>query len=178
MSFNINLDLNSVMYYLTSPDIQQRLFFVKIGFFALSGILSGVIVYVILTSHYMQWLFVDNIWEFITFRPLGLKRITRTWNKVLRRLETGLESEYKLAVIEADDILEATLKRMGYSGATLEERLEKLTSAILSNIEDVRKAHQIRNNIIRTPDFRLNFAEARNTLDIYRQAFDSLQILT
>lgn len=174
---NLNIDFNTIIPFLTSPDILQRLFWVKIGFFALTGIFLGAIIYVLLTSHYLQWLFAENVWEFFTFRPFGAKKITRTWNKVLRRLETGLESDYKLAVIEADDMLESSLKRMGYAGATLEERLEKITPAILPNIEEVRGAHQIRNNIIHSPDYRLNFDEARNTLDVYRQAFNSLQIL-
>jgi len=174
----MNINFNDIISFLTSQEVQQNLFAVRVGFFVLAGIFLGTIIFVLLSSHYMQWLFVQDAWQFFTFRPFGAKRITRTWNRILRRLATGLESEYKLAVIEADDILEAALKRMGYMGETFEEKLEKLTSATLPNIEDVQKAHEIRNNIVRNPDYRLNFDEARSTLDIYAKAFSSLQILT
>lgn len=172
------IDFNTIISIINSEDIQTKVFAVKIGFFVLSGIFLGVIVYALLVTHYMQWRFMDNVWEFFTFRPFGVKRITRAWRRILRRLATGLEPEYKLAVIEADDMLEVSLKRMGYAGETLEERLEKLTPIILSNIEDVRRAHELRNNIVRNPDYRLSLDEARNVLDIYEKAFNGLQILT
>ena len=174
----MNINLNAIISFLTSQDVQQNLFAVRIGFFVLAGIFLGTIIFILLRSHYLQWLLMQDVWQFFTFRPFGAKRITRIWNKILRRLATGLESEYKLAVIEADDVLDAALKRMGYAGETFEEKLEKLTSATLPDIEDVRKAHEIRNNIVHNPDYRLSFDEARSTLDIYAKAFSSLQILT
>jgi hypothetical protein len=129
-------------------------------------------------THYLQWRYMQDFWEFLTFRPFGAKRITKLWNKILKRLDTGMESEYKLALIEADDMLDVSLKRMGYMGQTLEERLGKLTSATIANIDDIYQAHEIRNTIVHNPDYRLSLDEVRSTLDIYQKAFNSLQILT
>jgi len=175
---NMTIDINTIISFLTSEEIQQKLFAVRLGFFVLAGVLVGIIVYVLLTSHYLQWLFANNTWEFFTFRHFGTRRITRIWHKILKRLETGLESEYKLAVIEADNMLDNSLKKMGYAGKGLEEKLEKLTSATLPNIEDVHQAHQMRNNIVHDPNYHLALEEARSTLDIYAKAFSSLQILS
>jgi len=174
----LNIDFNTIISFLTSVEIQEKLFPVKVAFLAVSGIFLAIIIFVLLTTHYLQWLFLQDFWEFLTFRPFGAKRITRRWKKILKRLETETESEYKLAVIEADNMLDTSLKRMGYLGQNLEERLDKLTSATLPNIEEVREAHQVRNNIVHDPDYRLSLDEARKTLDIYDQAFRSLQILT
>ncbi len=174
----LNIDFNAVISFLTSAEIQEKLLPVRIAFLVISGIFLGIIVFILLTSHYLQWLFIQDMWEFITYRPFGAKRITRRWRKILKRLETETESEYKLAVIEADDLLDSSLKRMGYAGQNLEERLDKLTSATLPNIEAVKKAHQTRNDIVHDPDYRLSLEEVKKTLDIYDQAFRSLQILT
>jgi hypothetical protein len=173
-----NIDINAIISFLTSAEIQEKLFPVKVAFLAISGLFLGVIIFVLLTSHYLQWLFFQDFWEFLTRRPFGAKRITRRWKKILRRLETETESEYKLAVIEADNILDSSLKRMGYAGQNLEERLAKLTSATLPNIEQIHQAHQTRNNIVHDPDYRLSLDEAKKTLDTYDQAFRALQILT
>jgi len=86
-----------------------------------------------------------------------------------------LESEYKLAVIEADNMVNETLKRMGYGGESLGERLEKLTAATLSNIEEIKEAHQVRNNIIHDPNYRLSLDDARKVLSIFEKAFKDLE---
>ncbi len=174
----MTIDLNAIISFLTSGDVQQKLFWVKVTFLAVGGIFLAAIIYLILTTNYLRWLFVQDFWEFFTFRPFGAKRITKIWRKIVRRLDTGLEQEYRSAVVEADDMFDASLNRMGYRGQNLEERLDKLTFATLPNIKDVYEAHKIRNSIVRDPDYRLTLEEAKRTLDIFEKAFNALQILT
>lgn len=174
----MDINLDSIISYLVSPDIQQRVFWVKVGFLSVGGFFLAGIIFCLSRTHYLQWRYMQDFWEFLTFRPFGAKKITKLWNKILKRLDTDLESEYKLALIEADDMLDVSLKRMGYMGQTLEERLGKLTSATIDNLDDIYKAHEIRNTIVHNPDYRLSLDEARSTLDIYQKAFNSLQILT
>lgn len=174
----MDINLDSIISYLVSPDIQQRVFWVKVGFLSVGGFFLVGIIFCLSRTHYLQWRYMQDFWEFLTFRPFGAKKITKLWNKILKRLDTDLESEYKLALIEADDMLDVSLKRMGYMGQTLEERLGKLTSATIDNLDDIYKAHEIRNTIVHNPDYRLSLDEARSTLDIYQKAFNSLQILT
>jgi len=88
-----------------------------------------------------------------------------------------LESEAKLALIEADALLDETLKRLGYPGESLGERLEKLTVDILPNLEEIQKIHKIRNNIIHDPTYKLNLEEAKKALVIYEKALINLDVL-
>ncbi|PIR71619.1 MAG: hypothetical protein COU43_01525, partial [Candidatus Nealsonbacteria bacterium CG10_big_fil_rev_8_21_14_0_10_37_25] len=94
-----------------------------------------------------------------------------------RRLETEMESEWKLAVIEADKIMDDILNRMGFGGKSLGERLGKLTAVSLPNIEEVKEAHKIRNNIIHDPTYRLSLEEAKRVIAIYEKALTDLQAL-
>lgn len=180
---NINLDiaygrmLSKIFTFINSPELQETLFSVKIVFLAVSAIFVVFMIIILLRTHYLQWLFVQDWVEFLTHRPFGAKRITRGWDNILKRLDTGVESEYKLAVIEADDLMDTSLRRLGYTGATLDERLQKLTSATLPNLSQVLEAHKIRNNVVHNPDYRLSLDEAKKTLGIYEEAFKDLQIL-
>ena len=88
-----------------------------------------------------------------------------------------MESEHKLAVIEADSMLDNILKRMGFGGESLGERLEKLTVASLPNIEDAKEAHKIRSNIIHDPAYKLSLDEAKRIIEIYEKALTDLQAL-
>jgi len=175
---NIDISLNTIISFLASPEIQQKLLWVKFGFLLTGLILLIFIVVLVLKTHYLQWLFLENVWEFFTFRPFGAKRITKIWNRIITRLNTNSESESKMAVIEADDLLDVSLKRLGFTGGTLEEKLGKLTAATVGNLDDVYAAHKVRNNIVHNPDYRLSQDEAKAALEAYQRAFNSLQILT
>ena len=140
----------------------------------------GFIAFVIFMLFRTSWakfsLFFDFT-EFLTYRPYGLKKITKRWEKTKVRLQTGREAEYKLAVIEADGILDETLKRMGFPGSNAGERMQQLSAVILPNLNDVLDAHRIRNNIVHDPDFRLSAQETRRILEIYEQAFQNLDLI-
>ena len=178
MNIDFNTIFNNIIYYLTSPEIQAKIFPAKIAFLSISLVLIVGIIILFAKTHWLQWLFFQDMTEFLTRRVWGAKRVTARWKKISKRLEGATESEYKLAVIEADDMLDASLKRMGYAGQTLAERLQRLTSATLPNIEEVYEAHKTRNSIVHNPDFRLSSDDAKKTIEIYEQAFRDLQILT
>ena len=104
--------------------------------------------------------------------------MNRNWKKIKQRLDSKSETEYKLAIIEADKMLSSALKRMGYAGPTLEESLDKLTSATLPNIEDLYSAHQLRENIVRDQNYAVSFEQAKKILDDFENAFIHLQLLS
>ncbi len=175
----MKIDVDTIISFLTSQEVQQNLFGVKLGFLIFSGLLVlGIIILALFKTHYLQWRFFQDSFEFLTFRQFGARRMEGKWRKVLKRLETGLESEYKIAIVEADNMLNNSLNRMGYMGKTLGERLEKLASATMPNIDEVYQAHKLRNTIVRDPDYRLSQDDAKRTIDVYKKAFIDLQILT
>jgi len=178
---NLNIDFSELLVnvtsFLNSLEFQAKIFPIKTAFFAVSGLFAGAILFILLATHYLKWLFIEDLVQFFTSKPYGTKKITRAWGKVVKRLEGGVESEYKLAIIEADNMFDASLKRLGYLGASMEERMQKLAPATLPNISQVLEAHQTRNSIVHDPDYRLTTDEARGMLNVYEQAFRYLQIL-
>jgi hypothetical protein len=66
---------------------------------------------------------------------------------------------------------------MGFKGETLGERLEIVTSAIIPNLQDLIQAHQVRNNVVHDPDYKLTLQEAQKTLEIYQVAFTNLDLI-
>ncbi len=80
-------------------------------------------------------------------------------------------------MIESDSTLDEVLKKMGYLGDTIGERLEKINVAVHPSVEEVRNAHKIRNNIVHDPDFRLNLDEAKKAISIYEKALTDLGAL-
>ena len=158
-----------------NPTFSGWLLILKILFIIVALILLGFIIFALAKTLWLKRIWIWDLVEFFSFRPYGVRKVVKDWAKITGRLETGLESEYKLAVIEADSMLNDILKRMGFGGETLGERLEKLTAATLPNLEQIWEAHKIRNNIVHDPDYRLTLDEARRVLDTYEQALRDLE---
>lgn len=171
------LDYNSIFQFILSPVFPTWLIIVRIIFVAVAAALLGFIVFALLKTTWLKRLWLWDLQEFTTFRPFGVRRIVREWLRVKARLDTGMESEYKLAVIEADAMLDEILKGMAVAGASLSERLERVTVASLSNIEEVRQAHATRNNIVHDPNYRLSLDESKKTIEIFEKALTDLQAL-
>lgn len=162
--------------FIISPDGILFLL-VKILFIIIFFILLAAVIYFLVTTNYLQFRVLQDMVEFFTYKPYGVKRMTKIWRKAQKRLEVPDESEYKLAVIEADDLLDSILKRLGYAGNNLKERLSNITKIILPSIDSVCEAHAIRDKIVHDPDYHLTLDQAKKLLEVYEQALRELQAL-
>ena len=162
---------------LNNSGIQQSLLPLKLIFGLVAVLFIVFSVFVLVRSAWVKFLFLFDYTEFFTFRPYGLRRVVKKWQKIQQRLETANEGEYKLAVIEIDGMLSDILLRMGFKGETLGDRLEIVTSAIIPNLQDLKQAHQVRNNVVHDPDYKLTLQEAQKTLEIYQVAFTNLDLI-
>ncbi len=84
----------------------------------------------------------DRLWKLKLAREsskvIGFpKHFDKKWQIVVKRMAKGDEANVKLAVIEADKLLDIILQHMNLAGKDMGERLEKIASAQLSNLEDV-----------------------------------------
>ena len=169
--------IEEVFFFFLNPTFPGWLQILKIILMSVSLFFAGFIIFALVKTSWLKRLIIWDWKEFLTFRPHGLRKVEKDWQKIKGRLETEIDSEYKLAVIEADSMLNELLKGLGFGGETLGERLEKVTTASLPNLEEVKEAHKIRNNIIHDPDYRLSLDEAKRVITIYEKALTDLQAL-
>jgi len=167
--------INDIISFIFNPVFTDWLLFLKILLIILSLILSGFFIFAFIKTSWLKRMLIWDIVEFFSFRPYGIRKVEKDWAKITARLETDLESEWKLATIEADSILNDILMKMGFAGETLGERLDRLTIATLPNLQQIREAHKIRNNIVHDPDYRVSLDEAKMAVGIYEQALRDLQ---
>jgi hypothetical protein len=96
------------------------------------------------------------------------KRKTKEqWEGILKRLGSHNESEYKVAIIEADKMMDELIKKLGYGGENMGERLDNIPEGQLENLDGIREAHKVRNQIIHEDDFVLSKDIAKENLDKY-----------
>jgi len=96
---------------------------------------------------------------------------------IVKHISSENPNDWKLAIIEADIVLDETLKQAGYSGSSLGERLKSITSTQLSSLDDAWKAHKIRNQIAHAgADFVLTHRLAEDTINRYRSVLRELGV--
>lgn len=91
---------------------------------------------------------------------------------VFKHSESDNPNDWKLAIIEADIILDGILKKKGYAGNSLGERLKSISPQQLSTLNDAWEAHKIRNNIAHAgSDFVLTKRLLEETISKYQRVF-------
>jgi len=166
--------IKEFIYFISSSSIQEMLLPVKlISVIFTLFFLSGVI-YFMLNSSWLQYKFLEDATEFFSWQAYGLKQIAKRWNKIKNRVESGSESECKLAVIEADDFLTEILEERGYEGKNFQETVTSASRLISSTLDQILAVHEVRNSIVYNPDYKLDVEQARKILDVYQAAINSI----
>jgi len=96
---------------------------------------------------------------------------------MLDHISSDNPSDWKLAIIEADIILDEILKDAGYAGTSLGERLRSISPEQLRSLDDAWQAHKVRNQIAHGgADFVLTQRLAQDTIKQYRRVFHEMGI--
>jgi len=82
----------------------------------------------------------------------------------------------KLALLEADNLLDSGLKSIMMPGETLGERL-KVAGYKYPNLKNVWWAHKLRNQLAHESSFQISQRQARQALDEFERALKTLNIL-
>jgi hypothetical protein len=100
------------------------------------------------------------------------------WNKVLELLDSSNPSDWRMAILEADVILDELVSRMGYKGETLGDKMKSIERSDFRPIDDAWEAHKIRNILAhRGSDYILTKREARRAIDLYARVFEEFHFI-
>src|SRR5262249_12780407 len=103
----------------------------------------------------------------------GRAQANPRWHKVIDHLETDKPSDWKLAVLEADIMLDDMLKASGYEGDTIGEKLKKVERSDFNTIDLAWEAHKVRNLIAHEgTDYQLTQREAIRVIELYKKVFE------
>lgn len=101
------------------------------------------------------------------------------WQVILDHVNSQNPAEWKLAILEADNILDEVLEDQGYVGETVAEKLKTMSPTRIASYNDVWDAHKLRNQIAHggAIDMELTQKMARDTIAKFGNAFKELGYL-
>ena len=104
--------------------------------------------------------------------------INEKWQSVLAHSESMNPSDWRLAIIEADIILEEMLERMGYQGQSIGEKLKQVEPSDFNTLDNAWQAHKVRNAIAHQGgSFLLSKAEAQTAINNYKKVFEEFYFI-
>lgn len=167
-----------VFNFLISSELQSNLLPLKISFlFFLAGFIIAT-VYLTHKSSWLSWSKLKSAKNFtaVPFKPEYLK-IKRSWDKIKKGVEKKSEAKRKLALLRARSLLLKYLKRGGYTGAGLEERINNLPEGCLANTEELLAAEKVCQGILQEPEYQLSEEKAKKVAQIFGRTFLDLELL-
>jgi len=112
--------------------------------------------------------------------PPGLttkkKKTKFRWEAIKKRLESQEEKEFKVAIIEADEMVGELVGGMGYQGENLGEIFKSVPEAQVESMAKVKKAHEIKNRIVHDENFPVSLELARETLGYFEEFLDEFEV--
>ncbi len=99
------------------------------------------------------------------------------WERVRQYLESANPAEWKLAIIEADNMLDEMVRKMNYPGENLGERLKAIEPSDFTNLDAAWEAHKVRNQIAHQSDFQLSKREAERVIGLFRKVFEEFRLI-
>lgn len=100
------------------------------------------------------------------------------WDVIQRRVTENSPESWRIAIIEADILLDEVLTNAGYVGTSLGEKLKSANPSSFTTIRDAWDAHMVRNKIAHAgSDFILTKKVAQDTLVQFERVFREFGVI-
>ncbi len=99
------------------------------------------------------------------------------WEEIKRKAGSAPPQSLVVAIMDADKFTDVVLKRLGFKGKHMADRLEQLASSDMKSIDRLWRAHRARNDLAHTPDYRISPVDAHEILGIYEEFLKELGAL-
>jgi uncharacterized membrane protein len=99
------------------------------------------------------------------------------WERVLAGSISDNPADWRVAIIEADVILEELLRALGYPGDGVGEMLKNVQPGDMVTLENAWEAHKIRNQIAHGGgNFQLTSREAKRVIALFESVFREFEM--
>lgn len=113
--------------------------------------------------------------------PVAAHDVSRTqlrWNTIVEEAGSDDERKWRLAILEADIMLNELLDVLGYRGETMADKMKQADRSTFHSIDAAWEAHRVRNQIAHQGSAHLLSArDARRVITLYEQVFREFKIV-
>lgn len=110
--------------------------------------------------------------------PADEQIVKTKWVQIEELVKLGNPSRFKSAIMEADKLLDFTLKNLGYPGNGLADRMKAIPRDKYSRefFNDMWEAHKVRNEVVHSVEYEIHSAVAGDAINKFKKTFRELGI--
>jgi len=101
----------------------------------------------------------------------------KRWEGIVSRANPESLESMKLAIIDADKMVDDALKQLGLQGQHMADRIEQLSDDDYVTLTGLWRAHRLRNNIVHTPGFEVTVEHLERTIEDFKAFLEELQVI-
>ena len=171
------LNAHTLREFVTSLPLSFKLISFAVSAVAVAGIV-----------HLLRGLTALNKAERARLYPIAEKAVSifaaeeqvlnKKWQRVQEHMESPSQSDWKLAILEADIMLDEMLDSVGYRGETMGDKLKSVEKSDFLTLDLAWEAHKIRNAIAHEgAEFTIDQREARRVISLYERVFQEFEFI-
>ena len=144
-----------------------------------SGLVYLVLIPVILIGTFLILKLLEkarNIMRRQRMRGLSRAEVEKRWKEIEMLMKQSSINGYKLAILEADKLLDHTMKSLMYSGENMGQRL-KFACHKYPDLQPVWRAHIMRNKIAHDVNYRVTRKNSVDAIKEFKKALIRLGAL-
>lgn len=104
-------------------------------------------------------------------------QLKERWMNILQKLDPKSHDSMMLAIIAADKLVDDALKKVGFVGDTMADRLKQFSPSEMKSLEELWDAHKLRNELVHQPNFEFSVKDATRALKSYETFLKELELL-
>lgn len=188
----LSKDIEGIFYL-----ILRFLQYLKIPFIIISLFLLAGILYFAVFTNYLYYRYFEQFEEYSrwkTFKnkapkkkekqqeeriiPKPIKKLKPLgdWERIFEKAESFKDIDCKLALVDADRLLNKKLEELGISGRNIDERIKQIENNFSSQeIEEFNKARNLLKEIFINEKRRVSRIKVKEAIAIYKKMFDSVK---
>lgn len=162
--------------FLVSDQLQHNILLVKILFIVFSVFCLFGVIYLYKKTGYLH---LDQMetWDILKdYKDYGLNKIQKKWKKIRQSFEKDDAVYWKVALLEAEKLIDEILVRMGLGPGTMEDRLSRASTDEIPNLQDLVRVRSLCQDIARDPDYRLDKDTAEGAFGVFEKTLIAMQV--
>jgi hypothetical protein len=161
---------------ISNISLVQILEYARYALMAFSGFLVISTFYTLSKAIKMRPKFVHD--HAVPAMTLKRAELLEKWKQIKEKYEKGSVDESKVAIIQADALVDTILKNAGLEGEHMADRLMNIDKAELKSLDDIWTSHKIRNNVVHTDGFELSSDLSERAMRGYEKFLKELKIIS
>ena len=166
--------ISYIQKYALNPELQDFLWPIKAGCIFFSVVFAICLLYFYKTSQYWNVMFYGDLKEFLAYKPSSLIDRKKKWDKIKKRMSANIETEWKLALIEADEFFYDAMADK-FNGEEYTDLFEQIKPIIADFASDLIAARELRDKIVQNSSMVLEKNKAEIFISAYENALKKMR---